>query len=175
MTPNKTKINTPDGARKWFNTAIGNITKKIPDGMIDATTNQFPPFGEVVFFKYDPKLKDTLAVYDEHPFLLVTNVDNKGFSGINLHYIHPKIREKMLIKMSEFKDKSKSQKDYIIKTLPILNSFSTHDLFKVAYKNYLPNHVRSKIAIVNHDYWINVSKMNLYKFKKQSAKEVWRN
>lgn len=158
---------------KWFGNAVSKLADKIPDGMVEVSSRKIPPIGEIVLFKYDPKGKDTLEYYDEHPLVLVTGFTNTGFSGINLHYIPPKIRRAIVVKLVEFKMRSSSPRGYIERAMPLLVAVSSDAMFSHSYKNYLGAHLQSRFAIVGVDHWKFVSALPLQKFKKESSSKVW--
>ena len=47
-------------------------------------------------FFYDPKHKDTLPYYDRFPLSVIIGPAKGGFYGLNLHYLPPVLRAKML-------------------------------------------------------------------------------
>lgn len=160
-------------ALKWFKNAAKTLLTKIPKGMTDVTTMKHPPLGEIVLFKYDPKLKEVLPYYDINPLVLIVKIKGGDFFGINLHYIPPDIRKKLVKKMVKIKKKSKNEKEYIKRVLPLLEALGNSDLFSHSYKHYLPNHVKSKFAAFGVRQWYIVSRLPLQDFKKATAKEVW--
>src|SRR3989304_2326911 len=52
--------------------------------------------GNLYLFFYDPKLKETLPYYDRFPLVLPFRYNPDGFHGINLHYLPPLLRMKLL-------------------------------------------------------------------------------
>ena len=52
--------------------------------------------GNMYMFFYDPKTKDTLPYYDAFPLVIPVEPAEKGFYGINLHYLPPVLRAKFL-------------------------------------------------------------------------------
>ena len=55
-------------------------------------------YGRVYSFIYNAKHKDTLPYYDRYPFVLVlsNNRKKRQFTGLNLHYIDPAMRDNLL-------------------------------------------------------------------------------
>lgn len=166
-------------ATKWFKKAAQTIQSKMPPGMIDLKTEKEPPIGELVLFRYDPKHKETLPYYDIHPLVLVCWWTNTDVYGINLHYIPPPIRKKLIEKMLELKDRYKpydsksSKKKYVEAVLPFLEAFGNSDMFSHTYKHYLLSNVRSKFGVINKEWWKVVIKLPLQDFKKASIKQVY--
>ena len=52
--------------------------------------------GTMQMFFYDPKHKETLPYYDLFPLIVVIGPAEGGFYGLNLHYLPPILRAKML-------------------------------------------------------------------------------
>lgn len=163
-------------AAKWFGNSIKTLAKKIPDGMVDVRyMGGAPPVGEIALFRYDPKHKDTLPYYDEHPLILVVDFTANDFWGINLHYIPPEMRKKFIDQLYELKMKHMDDhRGYIKKATPLLNALGNSDLFSHCFKQYkVKGHVKSKFAIIKPSYWKVVSRLPLQQFKKKDQSVVW--
>jgi hypothetical protein len=52
--------------------------------------------GKMYTFFYDPKHKETLPYYDLFPLIFVVGPAAGGFLGINLHYLPPVLRAKLM-------------------------------------------------------------------------------
>ena len=52
--------------------------------------------GKMYLFHYDPKWKNVLPYYDTFPLILMMGNANKGFYGINLHYLPTNLRMLLL-------------------------------------------------------------------------------
>ena len=55
--------------------------------------------GKLYLFLYDPETKRKLKYYDTYPLVIpITKkpVGKKNFTGINLHYLHPNLRENIV-------------------------------------------------------------------------------
>ena len=55
--------------------------------------------GKMYMFTYDPKWKADLPYYDTVPLVIITEPFPGGFSGINLHYLPPMVRARLLDKL----------------------------------------------------------------------------
>lgn len=51
--------------------------------------------GHMYLFGYDPKYKDTLPIYDKFPLIFVLEVYKGGFLGCNIHFLIPKLRQRL--------------------------------------------------------------------------------
>lgn len=165
-------------AVQWFKNAVKKVVSKIPEGMVDVTQSKYPPIGEIGLFKYDPKWKDddnVLPYYDVNPLVLIVKFEGpENFFGINLHYIPPPMRKKIIAEMVKLKKASNGdQKAYIKKVMPLLTAYGDSALFGHTFKHYLSSHVQSKFAIIKPSYWTLVGRLPLQDFKKASQQQVW--
>lgn len=167
-----------DTAKKWFMKAVsslGGFAPKLVAPFFTVTNNKLPPVGEIILFKYSPKLAKELPYYDINPLILSVDFHDDHFYGINLHYIPPEIREKVIIFLLTQKKLSNSnQREYINRVYPMLKELSKSNLCMFAFKMYLPEHVGSKFIIVRESYWKLVAKLPLQQFKKATDQQVWR-
>ena len=69
--------------------------------------------GRMYFFKYDPKTKDKLPIYDVYPLVFPIEDYADGFLGLNIHYLDASSRLRILDKLSGFAT-SKNYTDIII-------------------------------------------------------------
>lgn len=162
-------------AVRWFTKAVNGISSKnakTPEGLYTVNARENPFYGELALFGYDAKHKDTLPYWDAFPLIIVTKIRPNGFSGLNLHYMPPQARKKIIKYMIHYKNKSQSPLLYAHKVIPILQSISQSDI-GFCYKNYLGDHVRTKFVTVGTDYWELACELPLQEFRKASAREVW--
>ena len=58
---------------------------------------KLPKIGRLYLFQYDAKMKDILPYWDVWPLIFPFDYAPNGFYGINLHYLAPKDRIKLMI------------------------------------------------------------------------------
>ena len=129
--------------------------------------------GSMQMFFYDPKHKDTLPYYDAFPLVVVVGPAAGGFYGINLHYLPPILRAKMLdglmdIAGSKLDDNSKFKLSYTL-----LNRSSKLKYFKPCFKHYLNKHVQSKFAEVPAPEWEIATFLPTAQFRKANNYKVY--
>jgi hypothetical protein len=56
-------------------------------------------WGDMYLFMYDPKFKQQLPVYDKFPLVMPFRIVPGGFYGLNLHYLPPLLRMRLLGKL----------------------------------------------------------------------------
>ena len=80
----------------WFKNRVSNMkvsrTKLLSDGPIRSKQ----VYGSMYNFQYDPKLKQVLPYYDRFPLCIPIQKAKGGFHGLNLHYLHPRVRAQFL-------------------------------------------------------------------------------
>ena len=91
-------------ARQWYRDQAKALPKKnqtdrlIRELRTDSNRRQDTRFllGNMYLFAYDPKHKETLPYYDRFPLIFPINKAKGGFLGINLHYLPPPFRAKLM-------------------------------------------------------------------------------
>jgi hypothetical protein len=76
--------------------------KMLGDGLTMQTSS--PSIGSMYMFTYDPIHKKTLPYYDKFPLVIPFSVYGKYFTGLNLHYLHPRLRLVLLNRLMETND-----------------------------------------------------------------------
>ena len=146
-------------SKEWFakliqgESQIRNL-RTVTDGFERNTRLQV---GNLIAFEYDAKTKETLPYWDRYPLALVTSVDRTGWHGLNLHYLHPRIRARLLF-------------EYQKRDIPIIDN----DLAKLSHKRYLASHVKSAPKDIPLQYWDLVIQMPFENFQKATKHQVWR-
>ena len=110
--------------------------------------------GNMYMFSYDAKHKDTLPYYDMFPLVVVVGPADEGFYGLNLHYLPPLLRAKMLDGLMGITNNRKYDASTKIQaSYSMLKRASTLKYFKPCFKHYLNSQVRSKFAYVPPPEW----------------------
>lgn len=116
--------------------------------------------GEMMVFRYDPKLKETLPIYDMFPLCIPygKNPKGDGFYGINVHYLNPHLRRLFLERLRRMQ----SHGDKV--SVEELRRFANGP-GKAGLHMYLADHVDSAIWRVPHQD---------YKFVADLPMAIWR-
>ena len=130
--------------------------------------------GKMYFAYYDPKHKDTLPYYDMFPLIIPIKRLPDGFLGLNLHYLPPILRAKLLDSLYDLLNNAKldEHKRFII-SYNILQATSKHRYFKPCVKRYLGKHFRSRFIKIPHENWTAAVFLPTETFEKKSKNEVW--
>ena len=136
--------------------------------------NRFLP-GAMFMFFYDPKLKKTLPYYDSFPLVIVVDKAKDGFLGLNLHYLPPTLRAKLLDSLmdittdNKYNDATRFQLSY-----GLLKRAAKYKYFKPCVKHYLSDHVRSRFALVPAPEWEIAAFLPTADWQKASASQVYK-
>jgi hypothetical protein len=163
-------------SREWFMKKAKNLRSINREQLMDEDpikSRSKSVVGSMQMFFYDPKHKDTLPYYDAFPLVVVVGPAEGGFYGINLHYLPPILRAKMLdglmdIAGSKLDDNSKFKLSYTL-----LNRSSKLKYFKPCFKHYLNKHVQSKFAEVPAPEWEIATFLPTAQFRKANNYKVY--
>jgi len=166
-------------AKKWFANKAKSLGGGISGSRLLSQTRKSqvgrrPDRGNMVHFVYDPKTKQKLPFYDKFPLIFIIEIYKDGFLGINLHYLPPGLRLKLLDKLTalqtnkRYDDKTKLRLSY-----NILNSTKRFKEFRPTIKRYLTGHIRSRFLKINADEWHMAIFLPTANFAKKSQRTVW--
>lgn len=169
-------------AREWYRDQAKALPKRnqtdrlIRELRTDTDRRQDNRFllGNMYLFAYDPKHKDTLPYYDRYPLIFPINKAKGGFLGINMHYLAPPFRAKLMDELySVMNNKAFNDTTRLTAKYKILNSTTKFKYFKPCIKHYLTAHVRSKPAYINPTEWDVALFLPTQKFVGATATQVY--
>lgn len=163
-------------AREWYRgeaKAIKkvNINKLMREEKMDLT-NMISP-GNLYLFMYDPKHKKTLPYYDNAPLVFPFRKVKGGFLGINMHYLPPVYRAKLMdalygtLNNDKFDETTKLRLSY-----QMLNGASKFKYFRPCVKHYLMPHCRSRFLKIPVAMWDYVLFLNTARFEGATSAAV---
>ena len=135
--------------------------------------------GRVFMFGYDPKTKETLPYYDTFPLVIPIKPVKGGFTGINLHYLHPYDRAKLFDRLREFMLYEPQGEYTTIRTkfrisYEKLISSMKFRYFKPAFKRYSLSQITTIQMLVPPKYWEVALFLPTENFQKANKRTVWR-
>lgn len=131
--------------------------------------------GNMYMFYYDPKTKDKLPYYDGFPLVIPVEPAEKGFYGMNLHYLPPILRAKFLDSLLDITTNKKYDETTKFKlSYELISGSRKFKYFKPCFKRYLLNHVRSRFALVPASEWEIATFLPAADWKKGSASDVYK-
>lgn len=167
-------------ARTWYRDAARSISSVNRNFMMrdqDSLQNGVgvQDIGKMFMFFYDPKHKDTLPYYDVFPLIFVIGMKDNGFLGLNLHYLPPILRAKLMDQLYRITNDKRYNKNTKLKvSYDILNRASRFKYFKPCVKHYLLEKVQSKYLSVEPQYWDVALMLPTERFKKDTKQNVWK-
>jgi hypothetical protein len=108
--------------------------------------------GKLYLFRYDPKWKHILPIYDKLPLSLVVSMKPGGFLGINIHYLDPDSR----IEFFNMLRSMMQVQNGVIKQISVDSSILDIPLIKPCIKRYLYSHIMSRMIPIEDDEWFNI-------------------
>ena len=164
-------------SREWFRKKIKNMRSikreaLMKEDPLKQTGQEI--VGSMYMFFYDPKHKDTLPYYDTFPLVVVVGPAEGGFYGLNLHYLPPILRAKMLDALMDITSNNKFNDSTRFKmSYELLVKSSKLKYFQPCFKHYLNEHVQSKFALVPAPEWEIATFLPTAQFKKANSKKVY--
>lgn len=167
-----------DQSREWFRQRARNIRRVNREQLMksnEVIQGSKSVIGNMYMFFYDPKHKDTLPYYDQFPLVFIVGDAKGGFTGLNLHYLPPTLRAKLLGSLIDLKSNNKYNASTKLRlSYDVLNNSSKHALFKPCFKQYLTSQVRSQFSMVPAAEWEIATFLPMAQWKKSSSTQVYR-
>lgn len=164
-------------SREWFRrkaSAMRSVNRNalMKEEPIQLSNRQI--VGSMYMFFYDPKLKSTLPYYDSFPLVIVIGPAEKGFLGLNLHYLPPILRAKFLDSLLDItNNKRYDETTKFNVSYNLLKRAGKYKHFKACVKHYLNEHVRSRFARVEAPEWEIATFLPTADFQKAGKNKVY--
>lgn len=171
----RTGKQAPREAIRWLMSHAGSKLRRghVPEEAFKPRHRDNVFIGGMFIYQYDPKHKDTLPWYDTVPVVIPIELYKDGWLGLNLHYLRPQLRAKLLDKLMEFRRRALTRKAYMQVSYKLLKAVIKSDLFQPCIHRYLASHVRTRLIRIEDQYWEKVAMLPLQQFKKATATQVW--
>ena len=128
---------------------LGKVTRGLE------TVQRLKP-GMLIAYEYRAKYEDTLPFYDRFPLVFVLEITKDGWTGVNMHYLHPRMRAEVFYQM----DRKKVH-------------FGNNVITRSATKKYLADHVVRKPKVFPSSMWEVAVQMPFENFTKSNKYNVW--
>ena len=163
-------------ARNWLRQKAAEVRSVNPKATITqgpVLTNRIIT-GEMYLFAYDPKTKEDLPYYDRFPLVFPFRRVTGGFYGINMHYLPPLLRAKLMDALYDTINNDKMDETTRLRiNYRILQSAAKFRFFEPCVKHYLNNHVKSRFLQVDPTQWDVALFLPLERFAKASKLKVY--
>jgi len=163
-------------SREWFRKKASNMRSINREALMKEEPlrqSNKRIIGSMQMFFYDPKTKDTLPYYDKFPLVVVVGPAEGGFYGLNLHYLPPILRAKMLDALMEVASSPNSEDAKFVITYKRLQSIAKLRYYKPCFKHYLNKHVKSRFAEVPAPEWEIATFLPTADFRKANSQKVF--
>ncbi len=164
-------------SEEWFTQKVKELqipsrNKLLKDTALEKRTK--PLVGDMVMYFYDPKTKEDLPYYDRFPLTIIVGPAPGGFTGLNLHYINPVARARLLNELFKLAPKD-LKPDSRLQRLryDLLQGVRKYKEFEPCFKRYLTSHVKSQMSRVPMTDWETAIYLPIQQFKKKSSRTVW--
>jgi len=164
-------------SEEWFSQKVKELqipsrNKLLKDTALEKRTK--PLVGDMVMYFYDPKTKEDLPYYDRFPLTIIVGPAPGGFTGLNLHYINPVARARLLNELFKLAPKD-LKPDSRLQRLryDLLQGVRKYKEFEPCFKRYLTSHVKSQMSRVPMTDWETAIYLPIQQFKKKSSRTVW--
>lgn len=145
-----------DDARKWFR-ETARKTSVIPGRLVKADPERERyqiRVGDMYLYHYDPKYKKTLPYYDRFPLVFPFKKVEKGWLGINMHYLPLNYRAQLMDSLySLTNNKNYDEQTRLRLNYNVLNGASKFKFFKPTIHRYLVYHVQSNLIYIHPSEW----------------------
>lgn len=171
----------PDKAREWFRQEALKL-KNVSAPKVKRSAGPFAnvenlsqnSIGRMYFFQYDPIHKLTLPYYDTYPLVFPFTIEADRMRGINMHYLPPFLRAKLMDALYSTANNSKYDKTMKLQiTYQLLKSAIQFRYFKPCIHEYVFSHVQGPFMNINPKNWDHVLMLPLARFKKATQETVW--
>jgi len=168
-----------EDARDWYRDSAERVrtvnNKRLlqnEDRAFNTVTSR--DIGRMYMFQYDPKHKEKLPYYDTFPLIFVLETYGDGFLGMNLHYLPPTYRARLMDRLYDIegqdnvRDSKKLQLSY-----KLLNGVARYKYFKPTVKRYLTNHCRSRFLWIPYEEWDIALMLPTQRFRKGRSARIY--
>ena len=158
----------------WFRAQVSGIRVSRKGLMAQGPIRSRQVYGSMYNFQYDPKTKKTLPYYDRFPLCIPVQKAKGGFYGMNLHYLHPRVRAQFLDALMDLATNDKYDRSTKMRlSYKLIKSSGKLRWFKPCFKHYLSEHIKSKLLLIEPQDWEIAIFLPTDSFRKVSADTVW--
>ena len=154
------QIKTGNEPYQWFRNRIRELgTPTVPELLRSGKLNNRPHPKHLNMFVYAPKLARKLPYYDTFPLIMYLKSAEKGFYGLNFHYLPYALRARLL----DAAGQNELNVNEVIKSR----------LTKPTIKRYLFGYLRSMCLRIEPEDNLTAIMLPVQRFKKASTATVW--
>lgn len=160
--------------RKYSTIKPSDVTEKKFTADVDRR-RRVPLVGRLYMFLYNPKYKVELPYYDRFPLVYPFQRVKGGFYGLNIHYLPPMLRVRLMDSLYDVISNSKMDETTRLKiNYQILDGASKYRWFKPCVKHYLTSHMQSSLIYIEPIEWNLAIFLPTEQFQKSRKQNVWK-
>ncbi len=135
--------------------------------------------GRMYTFFYDAKTKEKLPYWDRFPLVLILELRQDGFTGLNLHYLPPRYRVRLLYELYKYvildeeEEADEGMRMKIKMTYQLLTGISKLKMFRPCFKRYLTHRIDGRALEITPEYWDVMSMLPTAQWQKEGAMTVY--
>ena len=135
--------------------------------------------GRMYTFFYDAKTKKKLPYWDRFPLVIILDLREDGFTGLNLHYIPPRYRVRLLYELYKYvilddDDMAEEEMRMRIKmTYKLIDGISKLKMYKPCFKRYLTTQIEGRALEITPNYWDTMAMLPLAQWQKEKVRTVY--
>nr|CAI3971074.1 DNA end protector [Ochrobactrum phage ORM_20] len=132
--------------------------------------------GQVYTYSYQPKHAETLPYYDRFPLMILLDQQKNGnFLGLNLHYLNPVPRSRILGMLIETVGANTMRHDTQLKiTYGMTQQLAQYKPLGFALKSYIPSHIQGKMVRIQPADWAHAVVFPSQLFVGKSQESIWK-
>lgn len=167
-------------AIEWFRQKASEVRGVNVNRMMEDTKSRLfarggmEDVGSMLAFFYDPKLKDKLPYWDQFPLCFPMQYDGDSFLDINLHYLPPTLRARLMNELYTLAVKEDDKVKRLAMSYNILAGAARFTPFRPCIKRHLFSHMRSKMFYIRPEEWDMALMLPTARFVGASTDQVWR-
>jgi len=163
----------------WYQKTVRNVASGVnaPNEVFGSDLGEYVSqldVGQMYAFRYDPFHKETLPYYDKFPLVIIAEPLPTGFSGINLHYLPPLVRARLLGKLMDASDLEIDVRSKLNAQWSFIRNFSRFPECRGSVKKYLTSQVQSRMYKVNPVHWKSAIFLDTHDFVGAQTSHIWR-
>lgn len=168
-------------AREWFRRQASMVQNIDANRFMNrAKAERFVSYigpqniGQMFTFWYYAKHAGELPYWDRLPLIFPIELYEDGFLGINLHYLPPTLRAKLMDAIYKLMNNQRYDKTTrLMMTYRVLKSAAKYRYFKPCVKRYLNTQVQSRFMRIDPTEWDAALLLPTERFVKARKQRVW--
>ena len=161
----------------WFRNRVRSLKTGARDlyTYSDLTKTSSYATGKMYTYFYNPKHAQTLPYYDTFPCTIIIDMNQTGFTGLNLHYLPPRIRISFLNELFKYTNNQEFDETTRVEaSWDLLNSIARLRPARACIKRYLTPNVVGQALYIEPQYWDIIAFLPTAQWNNANALDVYR-